>query len=118
MHQVMVDGVVRDATPEENAEIESRNVPTPPTVPEYVAAVQAMLDAKARERNYDNILSACTYATSTNAKFQAEGQACVEWRDDVWAKCYELMAQVEAHVQPQPTLADLLAMLPPMVWPA
>lgn len=93
-------------------------VPPAPTVPEYVAAVQAMLDAKAQERRYDSILSACTYATSTQPKFQAEGQACVAWRDAVWARCYELMDEVEAGTLPQPTIPELVAMLPAMEWPA
>jgi hypothetical protein len=118
IHQVLDSGVVREATPEEAAEIEARQVEAAkPAVPQYVAAVQAMLDAKAQERHYDNILSACTYATSTNAKFQAEGQACVEWRDAVWAECYALMDKVMSHMQPQPSVEELLAMLPPMVWP-
>jgi hypothetical protein len=117
--QVMVNGVVRDATEEEIAEIEARveAAAAPPTEPEYVAAVQAMLDTKARERKYDGILSACTYVTSTNTKFQAEGQACVEWRDAVWAACYELMGQVTEGTLSQPTVAELLAMLPEMEWP-
>lgn len=92
--------------------------PSPlPQVPDYVTAVQAMLDAKARERRYDNILSACTYATSTQPKFQAEGQACVAWRDAVWSQCYELMEQVDAGTLAQPTIEELLAMLPTMEWP-
>jgi hypothetical protein len=89
-----------------------------PTEAEYVKAVQAVLDGKARERHYDGILSACTYATSTNSKFQKEGQACVSWRDAVWAKCYDLLAQVKSGALAQPTLADLLAMLPALDWPA
>jgi len=96
-------------------------VPAPlimPTETEYVASVQSMLDAKARERRYDGILSACTYATSLNERFQAEGQACVEWRDAVWARCYDLLGQVNSGTIPQPTLADLLAMLPALEWPA
>jgi hypothetical protein len=92
--------------------------PAPPAVPDYVTAVQSMLDEKARERRYDNILSACTYATSTVPKFQAEGQACVAWRDAVWARCYELMDQVTSGELAQPTVGDLLAMLPAMEWPA
>lgn len=93
-------------------------VPPPPlAVPDYVTAVQAMMDAKAQERRYDNILSACTYATSTQAKFQAEGQACVAWRDAVWSKCYELMADVDSGTLAQPTIDELLAMLPAMEWP-
>lgn len=88
-----------------------------PQVPEYKAAVQALLDAKAREREYDGILSATTYATSTLPRFQAEGQACVAWRDAVWSRCYELMEQVDAGTLAQPTIEELLAMLPAMEWP-
>lgn len=93
-------------------------VPPMPTVAQYTAAIQSMLDAKAQERHYDSILSACTYVTSTNATFHAEGQACVQWRDAVWAESYELMAQVQAGTLAQPTIPALLAMLPVMVWPA
>lgn len=88
-----------------------------PTVDQYTAAIQAMLDAKAQERNYDGILSACTYVTSTVPRFQAEGQACVEWRDEVWSTSYALMAQVQAGTLAQPTIPALLAMLPDMDWP-
>lgn len=91
---------------------------TTPTVPAYTAAIQSMLDAFAQERHYDNILSACTYATSTVSKFRAEGQACVDGRDAVWAESYSLMAQVEAGTLAQPTIPALLAMLPAMAWPA
>jgi hypothetical protein len=75
-------------------------------VPDYVAAVQAMLDGKVLERRYYNIMSACTYAT------------CMAWRDAVWAKAYEVLDQVQAGVIPQPSIEELLNMLPAMTWPA
>jgi hypothetical protein len=87
-----------------------------PTVEEYTVAVQAHLDTKAQERNYDSILSACTYATSTNAKFQAEGQACVSWRDACWSHCYQAMAAVQAATRTAPTIAELVAELPVLTW--
>lgn len=88
-----------------------------PTVEEYTAAVQTMLDTKAQERRYYDILSASTYATSTNAIFKAEALACLAWRDAVWAKAYSVLDQVQAGHIAQPTIPELLAMLPTMEWP-
>jgi len=81
------------------------------------SAIQSMLDETAKERGYDSILSLCTYATSTNAKFAAEGQAAVEWRDEVWAKGYAILADVESGARAIPTVDELLAELPNFVWP-
>lgn len=95
----------------------------PPPTPEQIiasmtAAVQAHMDTRARERNYDGILSLCTYAASVNPKFAAEGQAGVEWRDAVWAKCYEVLADVQAGTRPTPNAEQLIAELPGFTWPA
>jgi hypothetical protein len=82
-----------------------------------ISAIQSMLDDKAKERGYDSILSLCTYATSTAAKFSKEGQAAVEWRDEVWAKGYAILADVESGSRAIPTVDELLAELPSFVWP-
>lgn len=115
--QVMVDGVVRAATPDEAAEIASRKTAMP-TEDDYVDAIQKMLDAKVGERRYLSILSACSYASSTNPTFKAEAAACTAWRDAVWLKAYSVLDQVNAGTLPQPAIPDLLAMLPTMAWPA
>lgn len=85
---------------------------------EIVAATQARLDAFARTRNYDGILSACTYATSPSPTFRAEGQYCIENRDATWAALYALMANVIAGRRPPPTgFADVEDDLPVLAWP-
>lgn len=93
----------------------------PPTseqiIAQYTAGVQQHLDTFARTRNYDDILSAATYATSQVPKFKAEGQYAVEARDTTWAKCYEILAAVEVGSRPMPTLDELLAELPVLTWP-
>lgn len=80
--------------------------------------VQQHMDDKAREHNYDGILSACSYATSSNPKFSGEGQACIAWRDAVWAACYQIMTAVQVGAHAMPTPESLIAELPGMVWPS
>ncbi len=85
---------------------------------EIVAQTQARLDAFAQTRNYDGILSACTYATSGVVKFAAEGQYCVTARDETWAGLYAILEQIEAGTRPVPAgYADIEADLPPLAWP-
>jgi len=95
--------------------------PIPPTEAEIIAsltkAVQGHLDSTARTRNYDGILSLCSYATSLDPVFHAEGQAGVEWRDAVWRMAYVIMAEVKAGTRPVPTPGELIDALPEMLWP-
>lgn len=92
--------------------------PTPEQIiAQYTYGVQQHLDTFAQTRNYDGILSVASYSTSTVPKFAAEGQYAVEARDATWAKCYEIMAAVEAGSRPMPTLDELLSELPKLVWP-
>lgn len=81
-----------------------------------VDAVQFHMDETARTRNYDGILSLCTYATSTNPKFRAEGQSGVEWRDAIWSKCYQIMEEYYLGQIPIPTVESLLEELPIFTW--
>lgn len=83
-----------------------------------VDATQRRLDDFARTRNYDGILSACTYATSAVPKFAAEGQYAVQARDATWAALYQFMADVQAGARPAPAeFADIEPDLPTLEWP-
>jgi hypothetical protein len=85
---------------------------------EIMTATQQRLDTFAKTRLYDGVLSLCTYASSPNAKFQAEGQYGVEARDTTWTKLLEILAEVEAGTRPMPTgYADIEPELPPLAWP-
>lgn len=81
---------------------------------QLVKSVQAHLDAKAKTRGYDNIISASSYAGYANP-FQAEGQVFLKWRGDVWAYCYRELAKVSAGTRIAPTESQLIAELPILI---
>lgn len=87
------------------------------TKEEIIKNVQVYLDTAAQVREYDNMLSLCTYATSTVEKFRIEGQCGVEFRDVVWTKTYELLGKIEDGTLPMPeTYQQFLEQLPEIVW--
>lgn len=101
-----------ELSPEEKAEIEQK------TIALRSASVQAFLDRTAKERGYENITTCITYADEPAVpKFQAEGQAARAWRSLVWAKCYELLAEIKAGKRKPLTDAELIAALPKIEWP-
>lgn len=79
---------------------------------QYTSLIQSMLDKEARKLGYDNCNSVCTYVDTGVAKFDAEGVAFRKWRSAVWAKGYELLAEVQAGTRPVPAEEELVAMLP------
>lgn len=84
----------------------------------FIVQIQQRLDGFARTRNYDGILSACTYATDPDPKFSAEGQACVNLRSATWAAAYKVLADVQSGKRAMPaSLADIEADLPVLKWP-
>jgi hypothetical protein len=83
-----------------------------------VDATQRRLDDFACTRNYDGILSACTYSTSTVPKFATEGQYAVEARDATWAKLYSILDEVNAGTRPITSgFSAIESELPVLVWP-
>lgn len=80
--------------------------------------VQSRLDNFARTRGYDGIMSACTYVTSANPKFQAEGQYCVQVRDATWNALYNILEEVQNGTRPVPNgYSDIKNSLPTLTWP-
>lgn len=83
---------------------------------EYEAEVQSHLDATAQTRGYDSMLSACSYASGTHPRFSVEGRDCLAWRSSVWEAAYQIMTDVRLGARPLPTVQQVIAELPPMVW--
>ncbi len=78
--------------------------------------IEAWMNETVQQRNYKDIVSACSYAVSTDETFAKEGQACIVWRDTCWRKCYEMLAEVKAGTRPIPTLEEVITELPKLEW--
>lgn len=75
-------------------------------------AVQYALDAFAKTRGYDGIMSACSYSSSSDAQFKLEADYCIKLRDATWRMGYAVLAEVKAGNRPVPTVEELIAELP------
>lgn len=82
------------------------------------ASVQQHMDSTATTKGYDGIQSAALRAALPSSPFHSEGVAYGEWMDSCWARCYQILAEVEAGQRAQPTAEDLIAELPELVLPA
>lgn len=100
------------------------NVPDQPPLPPFEQRTAALLvkvdehlNAAARAKGYDSIITAALRAALPASPFHAEGVAFGTWMDLVYAKCYEVLAKVQANEIAEPDEAQLIAMLPALQLP-
>lgn len=86
-------------------------------VSSYGTAVQEFVDAKARERGYDSILSAISYRGDDNPQFAAEAEALFAWRSAVWTFATAELAKAVAGERGIPPIDAFLGELPAFAWP-
>lgn len=113
------DGQIVDAV---KASIAAGNTPTPyadstPTEADYVAAIQAHIDATAKARGYADGVSCASYHASLMPGWATEAQAFTAWRDAVWVYAFGELAKVQTGQRAQPSVAVLATELPAMTWP-
>ncbi len=92
--------------------------PPAPTIDDYKAAIQAHIDAVARAKDYDSAVSLAGYRGSMVTEYAADAEAFTAWRDPLWPFVFDVIAQVQAGAIPQPTIPELIAMLPAPPWPS
>ncbi|MNL32397.1 hypothetical protein D3C87_1542450 [compost metagenome] len=104
---------------------EEGNTPAEPSGPSFeeraavlLLVVDAHLNAAARAHGYDSILSAALRAALPASPFHAQGLAFGHWMDAVYAKCYEVLGQVQGEEIAEPNQEELIAMLPVLMLPA
>ena len=95
--------------------------PSPPTEEEIQAqleqGIEAWMNTVVAERHYDSIDTCIArYTDSPNPKYAQEAKAVKDWNTLVWDKCWAILAEVKAGTRPIPTLEEVIAELPVLVW--
>lgn len=114
--QRYINGELVNMTAEEIAEVAAFQS-TLPVIEQYQNAIQAIVDEVAISRRYKSGDAMATYVASTVSAWAVEAQAFVAWRDSVWQYAYAELDKVQSGAREQPTVADFLAELDPIVWP-
>lgn len=84
-----------------------------------IAKVQQRLDNFVRAYGYDDIMTVCSYATSKNPVYVAEGQHCVDLRDSTWEKTFKILDDIQMGKRPVNTrYEDVESELPRLSWSA
>ena len=84
-------------------------------------AIDGYIETVAADRGYGRkgvapSVACSGYAGYSNS-YQAEAQAYIAWMASLWPVCWQIMQEVADGQRPIPTDQELLAALPPMVWP-
>lgn len=92
--------------------------PTPPlpTLEDYDAALTAHLDSVAQSRRWQDRISLMSRA-GFPGPWQADAIAFGQWADGCNVIGYQILADYQAGNIQQPSVEDVIAALPPMVWP-
>ena len=88
------------------------------TIDDYKNAVQAHIDAVARAKDYDSGISLAGYKGSAVEAYAADADAFTTWRDPLWLTVFGILENVQSGAIPQPTIPELIAMLPAPPWPS
>lgn len=89
---------------------------TLPTLSDYDAALTAHLDSVAQSRRWQDRISLMSRA-GFPGPWQADAIAFGQWADGCNVIGYQILADYQAGNIPQPSVEDVIAALPPMVWP-
>ena len=61
-------------------------------IAKYKYFAQQNIDSIAQSWGYDSLVSAASYANSTNPQFKADAEALIAFRDEIWDKTHTIIS--------------------------
>ncbi|MBD9454018.1 hypothetical protein IB244_21135 [Rhizobium sp. RHZ02] len=116
LYAFLCPGVAEEELPDDDAEVLAFLNP-PPSMTDYENAVQGVIDATAREKQFRDGVTLASYEASTVQPWASQAIAFIAWRDDVWQYAYSELSKVQDGEREQPSIEAFLLEIPEMVWP-
>ena len=90
---------------------------------DYLRGQRAMLksfldrymDSQVAPKDYDNILTACTWINASNQEWASDAQTASAFREECFKRAYQIESDVLAGLRPVPTEAEFQAAMP-VLW--
>lgn len=84
---------------------------------ELERGIEAWMNTVVAKRDYDSIDTCIArYTDSPNPKYAQEAKAVKNWNTLVWDKCWDILKEVKEGKRAIPTLEEVIAELPVLVW--
>ena len=83
----------------------------------YETAIDKHIDGIAQAKGYDSRITASLRASSTGI-WKDEGVAFLNWMDSCYDYVYTEFTEIKAGNRTQPSIEELIAELPVIVWPS
>jgi hypothetical protein len=83
---------------------------------DFEAALDNHINQVAKAKGYDNRIS-CALRAGYDSPWKAEGDAFAKWMDACYTAAYQIMTDVADGKRQIPTINEMLAEMPVMVWP-
>lgn len=94
-HNSLISGEI-DWSGDSPVSAPARVTPEAQAKAEYEGAIDKALRDGAASWGYDSIVSAASYANSTNTRFKAEALALIRWRDETWEWASDQLGKILA----------------------
>lgn len=78
--------------------------------------VEQHINRECNRRGYETIYTCLSFSGSKVPQFRKDAEVAGDWRDAVWLKCREMLAQYRRGEIAEPTPSQVLAALPVIQW--
>ena len=79
--------------------------------------IQDLIELTAKNKGFVDAVTCASYINSTNTTWHSDASCFISWRDATWNYAYTLYATLSGNDEPIPSIEEVIAGVPAIVWP-